>query len=97
VEDLAVDASLGPPPAPDDTLARARTLTVTDPLKSSPPTPGAPRADQTDAAPDGADSRPDITPERLREILGRIESGFYDRAEIRDEVARRAARDLDAE
>jgi hypothetical protein len=31
----------------------------------------------------------ELTPERLREIMGRIASGHYDRPEVRDELVRR--------
>jgi hypothetical protein len=36
-----------------------------------------------------------LPPERLREIVRRLASGFYDRPEIIEEVARRLARDPD--
>jgi hypothetical protein len=35
-----------------------------------------------------------LSPDRMREVLQRIGSGHYDRAEVRDEVLRRLAADL---
>ena len=37
---------------------------------------------------------PSLEPERLREILQRVSSGYYDRPEVRDEVLRRLQGDL---
>jgi hypothetical protein len=37
-----------------------------------------------------------ITPERLREVIQRLSSGFYDRVEVRDEIARRVHKELDS-
>lgn len=46
---------------------------------------------------DGADQTPQgsISTERLREVLRRIKTGFYDRPEVPEEIARRLTRDLD--
>lgn len=38
-----------------------------------------------------------LSPARREEVLDRIAGGFYDRGEVRDEVGRRAAKDLPAE
>jgi hypothetical protein len=38
-----------------------------------------------------------LTPERQREILDRIAQGFYQRTDVRDEVLRRLAADLDTD
>jgi hypothetical protein len=35
-----------------------------------------------------------LSPERMKEILGRIADGFYDKPEVIDEVARRVETDL---
>jgi hypothetical protein len=43
------------------------------------------------AAPDGERA---LAPERLKEILGRLASGYYDRPEVQEVVARRALTDL---
>jgi len=37
-----------------------------------------------------------LSPGRLREVLSRLEHGFYDRADVRDTVARKLKKDLDA-
>jgi hypothetical protein len=36
----------------------------------------------------------EIAPERLRDVLGRISTGYYDQPQVRDEVIRRLAQDL---
>jgi hypothetical protein len=36
-----------------------------------------------------------MTPERLREVIRRLESGYYDSAEVREEIARKVRKDLD--
>jgi hypothetical protein len=38
-----------------------------------------------------------LSPARREQVLDRIAGGFYDRDEVRDEVGRRAAKDLPAE
>jgi hypothetical protein len=37
-----------------------------------------------------------LTPERLRQLLKRLESGYYDSPEVREQIARRVRRDLDS-
>ncbi len=44
----------------------------------------------------GAKARTSISPERLRDVLDRVQSGFYDGPEILRHVAERAAGELDA-
>lgn len=44
----------------------------------------------------GAPPQGTISAERLREVLDRLKTGFYDRPEVRDQVARGVTRDLDA-
>jgi len=43
----------------------------------------------------GAPPQGTISAERLREVLDRLTTGFYDRPEVRDQVARAVTRDLD--
>jgi len=45
-------------------------------------------ADREEARPSGS-----LSPERLRDVVTRLASGFYDRPEVRAEIARRALRD----
>ncbi len=42
----------------------------------------------------GRGSAGELAPERLKELLGRLAGGFYDRPEVRDEVIRRLSDDL---
>ncbi len=44
--------------------------------------------------PGGRGSAGELAPERLRELLGRLADGFYDRPDVRDEVIRRLSDDL---
>jgi hypothetical protein len=37
-----------------------------------------------------------ITPARLQQVIQRLSSGFYDRVEVRDEIARRVHKELDS-
>jgi hypothetical protein len=46
-------------------------------------------------APSADSAEGEITAEQLARVVRRMESGFYDRAEIRDEIARRLLDDLD--
>ncbi len=57
-----------------------------DSPEADPGTPGS--ASNPDAGQDG------ITPERLKQVIRRLESGFYDGAEIREHIARRLREDL---
>lgn len=54
-----------------------------EPPQTDPPIPGATR-DQ-----DG------ITPERLQQVIRRLETGFYDTPEVRDLIARKVREELD--
>ena len=47
------------------------------------------RADEADRVPQGA-----IAPERMREVLHRLETGHYNSAEVRDKVAHEVRKDL---
>jgi hypothetical protein len=50
----------------------------------------APQPDDTaDVPPQGT-----ISAERLREVLDRLNAGFYDRPEVQDRIARRLSKDL---
>ena len=42
-----------------------------------------------------AASQEGITPEQLAKVIRRLETGFYDRAEVRDQIARRLLDELD--
>ncbi len=44
--------------------------------------------------PGGRGSAGELAPERLKELLGRLADGFYDRPDVRDEVIRRLCGDL---
>jgi hypothetical protein len=37
-----------------------------------------------------------LTPERLRQLIRRLESGFYDTPEVREQIARRVRKELDS-
>jgi hypothetical protein len=37
-----------------------------------------------------------LTPERLRQLIKRLESGFYDNPEVREQIARRVRKELDS-
>jgi hypothetical protein len=37
-----------------------------------------------------------MTPERLHEVIRRLESGFYETAEVREEIARKVRKELDS-
>jgi hypothetical protein len=54
----------------------------------NPPSTGRP-VGANDVAPRGT-----IEPNRLRTILGRLTSGFYESAEVRDKIAARVTSDL---
>jgi len=63
-----------------------------DPLKSRalPPTdPPTVTGDEAGAVPQGT-----VSPERMHTVLRRLADGFYDRAAVRMEVARRIASDI---
>ena len=36
-----------------------------------------------------------MTPDRLHEVIRRLESGFYETAEVREEIARKVRKELD--
>jgi hypothetical protein len=37
-----------------------------------------------------------ITPERLKKVIRRLETGFYDSVEVRDQIAKRVRKELDS-
>jgi hypothetical protein len=37
-----------------------------------------------------------ITPERLKKVIRRLETGFYDSVEVRDQIAKRVREELDS-
>lgn len=45
--------------------------------------------------PDGSPEEPALTREQLARVTERLKTGFYDRAEVREQIARRALEDLD--
>ena len=57
-------------------------------------TDSSPESTEPDAA-GGAETPQDgLAPERLRQVVGRIDSGFYDSAEVRERIARRVDNEL---
>jgi hypothetical protein len=48
-----------------------------------------------DSGPSSISGEAGITPEQLARVVRRLETGFYDRAEVREEIARRILDDLD--
>jgi hypothetical protein len=59
--------------------------------------PGGPEGD--DPSPGDQltpDDAPGLTPERLRQLITRLESGCYDTPEVRDQIARRVRKELDS-
>ena len=56
-----------------------------------------PAADSNPAetAPSGAPDEAGLTPEQLAKVVRRLEHGFYDRAEVREEIAQRVLDELD--
>ncbi|MGH7579213.1 MAG: hypothetical protein ACREM9_03510 [Gemmatimonadales bacterium] len=48
------------------------------------------------SVPDEASDPEGLTPERLRQLIRRLESGFYDTAEVREQIARRVRKELDS-
>ncbi len=47
------------------------------------------------SSPDASSTRDGISSDRLSEIIKRLESGFYDSPEVREQIARKALKDLD--
>jgi hypothetical protein len=76
-------------------------ITMANPREPDPPAPAddpqVPASDPTsgEAAPSGASGEAGITPEQLAKIVKRLEGGFYDRPDVREQIARRALDDLD--
>jgi hypothetical protein len=70
------------------------------PQESEPPTSGGGQTPEANRmSPDGSSSTgsgdASITPEQLAKVIRRLETGFYDRAEVREEIARRVLDDPD--
>ena len=71
------------------------------PQESEPPVPSGddhmPEADpmNPDSGPGSSSGEAGVTPEQLARVIRRLESGFYDRSEIREEIARRVLDDFD--
>jgi hypothetical protein len=52
--------------------------------------------DQPNAAGGGEPRQQDgITPERLHQVIRRLETGFYDTSDVREQIARRVRKELD--
>jgi hypothetical protein len=66
-------------------------LTMADPPEPEPTTPAS--EDHT-SEPAPSSDRVGITPEQLAKVIRRLETGFYDQDEIREQIARRALDDL---
>lgn len=66
-----------------------------DPESADDPAEPAPARAAALPAGESAPAAP-LSPDRRDEVLDRIATGFYDRDEVRDEVGRRAAKDLPA-
>ena len=52
-------------------------------------------ADKTDSRAMSPSREDGMTPERLQEVIRRLESGHYETAEVREEIARRVRKELD--
>jgi hypothetical protein len=93
----------GPVPGRAGETAAARPI-ARDPAAPAPAGPSGPEPDQVEVSEAarrlqealGLDARQtaQLTPERMREILARLASGHYERADVRDEVLRRLGPDL---
>ncbi len=87
--------------APADTFHMPIYVTMAYPQESEPPVPTGdgqqPEVDpmSPDSGPSSGSGDEGITPEQLARVVRRLESGFYDRAEVREEIARRILDDLD--
>ena len=66
-------------------------------MASSHEQPGGPEGDEPSPGdPLTADDASSLTPERLRQLIKRLESGCYDTPEVRDQIARRVRKELDS-
>lgn len=59
-------------------------------------------AESPQGDPSGANAEPGttpvldgITPEKLKQVMGRLESGFYDAPDVREQIARKVRKELD--
>ncbi len=59
------------------------------------PTDGGETSDMHPSPPGTGRGREGVTPERLKQLVHRLETGFYDTDEVREQIARRAREDLD--
>jgi len=48
-----------------------------------------PASTSSDTGPSTGPGQESITPERLRKVIRNLETGFYDRPEVREHIARR--------
>jgi len=74
----------------DDVLSRPDQLAAArggEPAPVTPPIAGT--------HPEAAESQDGITPERLKQVIRRLETGFYDAPEVREHIARRVRQELD--
>lgn len=84
-----------------DTFHMPINVTMAYPQESEPPVPAGegqtPEVDpmNPDSSSGSGSGNEGITPEQLARVVRRLESGFYDRAEVREEIARRILDDLD--
>jgi hypothetical protein len=58
-------------------------------------TDGGETSDMDPSTPGAGRDQEGVTPERLKQLIHRLETGFYDTDEVREQVARRAREDLD--
>jgi len=76
-------------------------VTMADPRQPESPTPAGDRRTpevepmSPEDPPSTGSDEVGITPEQLARVIQRMETGFYDQAEIREQIARRALDDLD--
>lgn len=68
-------------------------ISVTMPFTHESDSPGTSHGGESPATnPSSADG---MTPERLQEVVRRLESGFYETPEVRKEIARKVRKELD--
>jgi hypothetical protein len=75
-------------------------ITVTMAFSHDSDQPGGNNGSETPGTePSAAEGTPvedGITPERLQQVIQRLGSGFYDRVEVRDAIARRVHKEFDS-
>ena len=65
-------------------------VAMASPQDSEPPEPTSP-----ESFPSTGSGEAGVTAEQLARVVRRLEAGFYDQAEVREQIARRALDDLD--